>query len=184
MRISISGLLALVLWSWAPVADAREAGVVQLSRKTAARSATGKLKDVAIDRADVKIEEAPPLGQLKERPVPRIARRPLRKTGKLDPATFAREVSERFRDFELCRLKVARLAGVPLGDVAAGQISVRWTVLASGRTRGTLVFEGTETDLPVMKCARRRMNAWQFTPPTGGPVEVEYDYDFSPSGPA
>jgi hypothetical protein len=113
-----------------------------------------------------------------------MRRRPLRRIGKLDPAILSREVNERFRDFELCRVKVARLAGIRLDDLKAGQITARWTILPGGDTRDTLVLEVSDTALAVMRCARRRMNAWRFTGPVGGPVEVEYDYDFSRPEPA
>jgi hypothetical protein len=64
-------------------------------------------------------------------------------------------------------------------DVKAGQITAQWTILPAGDTRDTLVLEETTTALALMKCARRQMNAWRFTAPVGGPVDVAFQYDFS-----
>jgi hypothetical protein len=170
----------LILVGTAPVVEAAPpSGVVTLSRKLRAKDPTGTVREVDIDGTAVKIEEAGPPGTARERPVPRARRRPLRRIGRLDPAILAREVNDRFRDFELCRVKVARVTGLRLDELKAGQITVRWTILPSGDTRDTLVLEVSDTALAVMKCARRRMNAWRFTAPAGGPVEMEYDYEFS-----
>ena len=46
----------------------------------------------------------------------------------------------------------------------------------------TVVFEIKQTDLALMKCIRRRMNAWTFTAPRGGPLPVDYDYTFPAIG--
>jgi hypothetical protein len=81
-------------------------------------------------------------------------------------------------DLELCRARVASAAGVPIEEVKAGTISLRWTILPTGGTRATLVLERSETELALMKCVRRRMNGWQFTAPEGGSVNVAYDYEF------
>jgi hypothetical protein len=177
----VATLLALAAWeALAAHAAAEPEGIVQLRRKLLAPGSTGDPSEVAADRADVKIEEAPPLGEVRERKVPRVRRRPIRRIGKIDLAILGREVGARFLDFELCRARVARVTDKDLSEVKAGRISVRWTIVPDGGTRDTLVFEETDTDLALMKCARRRMNGWTFTPPTGGPVDVEYDYRFSP----
>jgi hypothetical protein len=176
----VTTLLALA--TWGPLeahAAAESEGIVQLRRKLLAPESTGEPSEVTVDRAEVKIEEAPPLGEVKERKVPRVRRRPIRRIGKIDLAILGQEVGARFRDFELCRARVARVTERDLSKVKAGRISVRWTIVPDGGTRDTLVFEETDTDLALMKCARRRMNGWTFTPPTGGPVDVEYDYRFS-----
>lgn len=177
-------IVMLVILASSPVGMAAPpAGIVTLIHKDLRSTVTGKIADSALDRVDVKIEEAPPLGKLEERVAPKVPRRPLRKVGRIDPETLAREAAEKFRDFEVCRVKVARAARVPLDEVKAGKVSALWTILPTGRTRGTLLFEETDTDLATMKCARRQMNRWRFAPPKGGPVDVEFDYEFTPVQP-
>jgi hypothetical protein len=154
-------------------------GIVTLARKQRALETTGQLRDVDIDTAQVEIAAPPPIGALRERNAPKIARRPLRRIGKVDPDVLGAEIRAKIADAELCRLKVARAAGMAPSAVKAGEITLHWTIDPSGDTRGTLVFEGTETDLALMKCVRRRMNGWRFSKPSGGSVEVEYDYRFA-----
>jgi hypothetical protein len=183
-RTAVGVFTVLALAGATFIVEAAPSGVVTLSRKLRAKDPTAKISEVELDGTAVKIEEATAPGAIQEPPVPRMRSRPLRRIGKLDPAILSREVNERFRDFELCRVKVARLAGIRLDDLKAGQITARWTILPGGDTRDTLVLEVSDTALAVMRCARRRMNAWRFTGPVGGPVEVEYDYDFSRPEPA
>ena len=178
-RVWKGGIPAILMTALA--ADARgqsTGGVVQLSRELRSEDRTGEIRDVDFDRLDVAIRRAVPLGELKERAVPR-ARRRGETPGRLDRAVLNREVKAQLQDFELCRVKVARLADIPLHEVKAGRITARWTILPSGDIRDTLVLEQTDTALGLMKCARRRMNAWRFTPAVGGPVEVAFQYDFS-----
>lgn len=158
---------------------AESPGIVRLARQQRAIETTGQLRDVDVDRARVEIAAAPPLGTIKERTAPEIPRRPLRRVGTLDRKVLAAEIRAQIADAELCRFKVAQAAGIPPADVKAGELTLHWTIQTTGETRGTLVFEGTETDLALMKCVRRRMNGWRFSKPSGGPVDVEYDYRFA-----
>lgn len=173
IAIVISGSFA------APIEAAESEGIIQLRRELMASGSTGEPSDVKVDGAGVEIAEAPPLGEIKERRVPKVRRRPIRRVGRIDESAIANEVKARFQEFELCRAKVARAKEVRLDEVKAGMISVRWTLGVNGTVSDTLVFEDTDTDLSLMKCARRRMNAWTFTPAVGGPVDLEYDYRFS-----
>ena len=157
-------------------------GIVMLARQQRSLDTTGELRNVDVDTAQVQIAAAPPVGEMEERTAPRIPRRPLRREGTIRPAVLAAEVRNHFRDLEVCRLKVARAGSIAPSQVKAGEITLHWTILPSGATQGTLVFETTETDLALMKCIRRRMNGWRFTQPTGGPLHAEYDYRFASAG--
>lgn len=181
MRTFMLAVVIVGTSGWlAPRGWCKEAlGIVRLARQERSLETTGKIQDVDVDAAAISISDAPPLGEVTERPAPAVKERPLHPRGTIDRSTLAKEVAERFRDLELCRARVARVAGVALDQVKAGELTLRWTITARGGTRGTLVLERTETDLPIMKCIRRRMNAWQFSPPKGGVVQVSYDYQFS-----
>lgn len=155
-----------------------EQGVVLLERHESSLDTTGQVRAADVDSAGVSVAEPSALGSISETVVPTIPERPLKRTGTLDPLTFGQEVARHFADLESCRIKVAEAARVPLGAVAAGEISLHWTVLPSGGTRDTVVLEVSQTDLVLMKCVRRRMNAWTFSAPVGGPYRAHYDYTF------
>lgn len=161
-------------------ADEQGQGIVLLERHESSLDTTGKVRDADVDSAGVSVAEPMALGSISETTVPRIPERPLNPEGVIDPAAFRVDVARNFSDLESCRLKVAEAAGVPIGDVEAGEISLHWTVLPSGRTRDTVVLETVQTDLALMKCVRRRMNGWTFNQPVGGPFHAHFDYTFSP----
>lgn len=159
-------------------------GVVLLARRESALDVTGAVGDAEVDSAGVDIAASRNLGSISERPAPKIPRPPLHPKGTLDPQLLRLDLARNFRDIELCRFKVAAASGLPVTALSAGQISLHFTVLPSGGTRDTLVFETTQTDLALMKCVRRRMNAWRFSQPRGGPVSLAYDYTFPTLGSA
>ena len=174
--------VTIVLVSWASAWARPPSGIVLLNERESSLDATGRVGDAEIDAVGLTIDPPNELGTISERTVPRIPGRPLHKTGTLNKKLLGKEVEQRFRDIERCRLKVAAASEVPISKVTAGKIALHWTILPSGGTRDTLVFETTQTDLALMKCIRRRMNAWTFTAPRGGPVSVDYDYTFAAVG--
>jgi hypothetical protein len=132
---------------------------------------SGKVKEIDLDRAKIKIADAPPLAAATERPAIKTAAASSRTGSPADsPAVTAAlrtEINQRVRDVESCR-----------GSATSGQIQLRWRVQPDGRTSNTLVLEQQPTDMDIMKCARKRMEAWRFTPPTAAPVDVETSYSF------
>ena len=88
------------------------------------------------------------------------------------------EVSQRFGDLEACRNKIARQEKVAVEDLRAGLVVLRWTILPSGRTAQSVVYQQRETELALVKCIRARMDAWQFTPASSDPIVIEQTYDF------
>ena len=157
-------------------------GIVLLNERESSLDATGHVGDADIDAVGFTIDPPNDQGTISERTVPRIPRRPLQKAGTLNKQVLREEVEKRFRDIERCRFKVAAAFGLPIAKVNAGEIALHWTILPSGGTRDTVVFETKQTDLALMKCIRRRMNAWTFTAPRGGPLSVDYDYTFRAIG--
>jgi hypothetical protein len=155
----------------------RATGIVLMSKRERSLDTRGKVGDAEVDSAGVKIS-APGIGTAKERAAPRIPKRPPGQVGTVDRETLRAEVAQNFKDLELCRYKLAAAAEVMLPQIQAGEISLHWTILPTGHTRDTVVLELTQTDLSLMKCIRRRMNAWTFTKPVGGPLPVDFDYTF------
>lgn len=158
-------------------AEDRATGIVLMNTRERSLDTNGKVGDMEVDSAGVKIS-SPRTGAAKERKAPRIPRKPLAQVGTLDREILRAEVARNFTDLELCRYQLAAAAGVMLSRIAAGEISLHWTILPTGHTRDTVVLELRQTDLSLMKCIRRRMNAWTFTKPVGGPLPVDFDYTF------
>jgi hypothetical protein len=139
---------------------------------------TGKVKEIDLVRGQVKIADAPPLGAAVERPALLTAAAAAAAAPTPPPAPAPRrltaEVNQRVRELEFCR-----------GGARSGQIEVRWRILPDGRTTNALVLEQQPTDMDIMKCARRRIEAWRFSTATPAPVDVELAYDFGrPENPA
>jgi hypothetical protein len=172
--------LALILM--APAARAEEpaaSNMARLSDELRSSTLTGKLKEVDVART-AKIDQASSGGDILERRVPQVVPASLGPVGRLYAPLLNAEVKQRFHDLEVCRANVAEAQGVPVEELKADTIGLRWTILPTGRTRGTLVFEEKDTDFDLMKCVRDRMTAWQFTGSKAGPVEVVYSYTFIP----
>lgn len=174
----VTGVLASCASAWAR----SPTGIVLLSQRESSVDVTGHVGDAAVDAAGIAIDPPKELGTVSERAAPKIPRAPLHKIGTVNKQRLREEVERSFRDIERCRFKVAAASGLPIAKVNAGEISLHWTILPSGGTRDTVVFEVKQTDLALMKCIRRRMNAWTFTAPRGGPLPVDYDYTFPALG--
>lgn len=158
----------------------QETGIVLLNDHQTSLDTTGVVREAEVDSAGLAIVRPAALGTIAENAAPQIKRRALRRLGRLSRPAFDIELTKNFSDVEQCRFRVAAAAGIPLAKVRAGKISLHWTLLLSGHTRDTVVLEITATDFPLMKCIRRHMNGWRFTPPLGGPVPLDYDYVFPP----
>jgi hypothetical protein len=159
-----------------------QAPIVKLSEQLRAPGSTGKWKEVGVDSGKSRISAVPRL-KLDERAVPASYSRPGAGTGgeptaSVDWRRLQGEVSQRFGDLEACRNKVARQEKVAVEDLRAGLVVLRWTILPTGRTAGSVVYQQRETELALLKCVRARMAAWQFTPASGDPIVIEQTYDF------
>jgi hypothetical protein len=180
------GLLVLVMFASGAQAQAPasppkrdEAPIRKLSEQLRSPGSTGKWKEVGVDARKSRITGVPRL-RLDERAVPS-------KTTVVpaaDPAAsvdwrrLQGEVSQRFGDLEACRNKIARQEKVAVEDLRAGLVVLRWTILPSGRTTQSVVYQQRETELALVKCIRARMDAWQFTPASSDPIVIEQTYDF------
>lgn len=171
-------------WAQAPAQPRREqAPIVKLSEQLRSPGSTGKWKEVGVDPGNKSRISAVPRLKLDERAVPASYSRPGAGLGgepaaSVDWRRLQGEVSQRFGDLEACRNKVARQEKVAVEDLRAGLVVLRWTILPSGRTAGSVVYQQRETELALLKCVRARMLAWQFTPASGDPIVIEQTYDF------
>ena len=156
-----------------------DAPIVKLSERLRAPGSTGKWKEVGVDAGKSRISAVPRL-RLDERVVPTKASVviPGQPAATVDWRRLQGEVSQRFGDLEVCRNKIARQEKVAVEDLRAGLVVLRWTILPSGQTAGTVVYQQRETELALLKCIRGRMQAWQFTPASSDPIVIEQTYDF------
>jgi hypothetical protein len=164
--------LLIPLW----VAAARGQEPTALDRlRTDTGATAGKLKEVDLNPPKAAIAAPAEVAPAQERPVltPLALRPPpAPPVGALDQELLETEVTQHLPDLEVCR-------AIPpsKGEAApAGLAVLRWTIMSDGHTKGTVVYQKRPTDIELMGCMRRRMEAWTFTPPTGGPVQVEQVY--------
>jgi hypothetical protein len=160
---------------------AEQAPIVKLSEQLRSPGSTGKWKEVGVDPGKSRISAVPRL-KLDERAVPAsyvgASPAPGGESASVDWRRLQGEVSQRFGDLEACRNKVARQGKVAVEDLRAGLVVLRWTILPSGRTAGSVVYQQRETELALLRCVRARMDAWQFTPASRDPIVIEQTYDF------
>jgi hypothetical protein len=79
---------------------------------------------------------------------------------------------------ERCRLDVARRLGVALGEVAAGTLTLHWTLEPSGRVQDVSVFAWSPTDEGVMACAEMVVASRSLPSMVHAPVALEWTYAF------
>jgi hypothetical protein len=174
---------AAVAWAQAKAEPrAEQAPIVKLSEQLRSPGSTGKWKEVGVDPGKSRISTVPRL-KLDERAVPASyvgasAVPGGEPSASVDWRRLQGEVSQRFGDLEACRNKVARQGKVAVEDLRAGLVVLRWTILPSGRTAGSVVYQQRETELALLRCVRARMDAWRFTPASRDPIVIEQTYDF------
>jgi hypothetical protein len=142
----------------------------------------GKLKEVDLDAGKTSIAAPAPVTEVKERPVLKAAslQPDAPAVGVVDRAILEAELNQRVRDLDGCRATVPRNEGTKREESPAGLVVLRLTIDPEGRAKNTVVYQQQATSIELMKCMRRRMEGWAFTPPTGGPVVVEHTLRLQP----
>jgi outer membrane biosynthesis protein TonB len=95
------------------------------------------------------------------------------------PAETAEEYHRTEARVANCRIEVARRRQVPPAKVAAGTVTVRFTVEPSGRVRDAEAISASDTDLEVSACAKRVLSEWVFAKHAGKPITVERTYQLA-----
>jgi hypothetical protein len=92
--------------------------------------------------------------------------------GQINRGLVEMEAEPYLRALRVCPLEVARKKQVPLGAIDAGHVELAFTIQPSGAVTEARAFASRGADDAVLACVGRRMFAWRFTPPDGGPAEV------------
>jgi len=100
--------------------------------------------------------------------------------GTLEPGVLAEEIATSFEKIESCRTEVARRRQVLVGSVQADRLTLRWTILETGRVADATAVGITPIDADVLDCVKRQMTGWVFSSPSGGPLPVERTFAFRP----
>jgi hypothetical protein len=99
-------------------------------------------------------------------------------SGRISAAALERDIEAQFASLQGCRIEVARQKQVALSEIAAGQLTLRWTILPSGGIAGTEVVAMESADSQLIDCVKRRMSSWSFAHPRGGSVRVSRTFQF------
>jgi hypothetical protein len=99
-------------------------------------------------------------------------------SGVINAGLLESEIQSAFADLGGCRLEVARRKQVAMGAVAAGRLTLRWTITPAGSVGETEVVAVEPVDIQVMDCVKRRMSFWSFARPRGGAVRLERTFAF------
>lgn len=141
---------------------------------------TGRVKEPGLGEA--KIPEPTPLLPESERPVLKRASaravlpEPEPSPGFINESVLRTQVNQRRRELDTCRPPGSKASLAPM--------QLRWTIVPGGHVKNTVVMtERQPSSLEVVKCVRKRMDAWVFASPAGGPVDVETTHTFAPTSP-
>jgi hypothetical protein len=98
--------------------------------------------------------------------------------GSIDAQELASEIAERFEPLQGCRIDVARRRRVPIRDVEADRLTLRWTITDKGQVTSAEAVGTTAIDALVLDCVKREMKTWTFSRPSGGSLPVERLFRF------
>jgi TonB family protein len=105
--------------------------------------------------------------------------------GAATPGQIAPEV---IRDVTLAHLgevNACHEAGLQTVPDGRGRVTVRYVIGSEGRVLSAEVASSTHPLPAVAVCIASTIRSWQFSPPTGGAVTVQYPFDLQPAqGPA
>jgi hypothetical protein len=128
---------------------------------------SGELEPVDVRGDSVDVGSAAARTRAGERPVvdPREARAPRARAVSLAEAQKLLgdlDLQRRFAELRRCRGQVALERRVPVREVLAGQVQVRWTITEQGRAEEVTVDALAPTEPAVLDCVYARASAWRF----------------------
>ncbi len=145
---------------------------------------TGRVGKMGVSDSGVRIKQTQDGTKPKELRVDEKAAAPedaitgAQSRGLLNAAVLGREIRPRFALLKDCRIEVARQKRIEVSALAAGSLTLRWTVLQNGRVADTQVVATSPVDGRIIDCVKRQMSFWSFSPPTGGAARVERPFKF------
>ncbi len=169
--------------------SAVKSGAEPLSRAAAASllagpslRETGRVGDIPLAYAAWRIDREPERtgGRLPEDPVvhPRIGDGVGPTAGSLSASIIAHELEKPVAALQNCRIEVARRQQRTWNAVAAGRVTLRWTILPAGTVAHVDVAPIDPIDLHVLDCVKRAMARWTFARPRDGTVAVAQPFAF------
>jgi hypothetical protein len=98
--------------------------------------------------------------------------------GSLSATIIAHQLVEPVAALQDCRIEEARRQRRRWDTVAAGRVTLRWTILLTGTVAQVEVVPIDPLDLHVLDCIKRTMTTWTFARPDGGAVAVAQPFAF------
>jgi len=144
---------------------------------------TGRVGDIALVHAACRIDSAPTPSR--EQPTtrdpvvrPQTGAGERAHAGSLSASIIAHELEKPVAALQDCRIEVARRQRRTWNAVAAGRVSLRWTILPAGTVAYVDVVPIDPLDLHVLDCVKATMARWTFARPRGGGVAVAMPFAF------
>lgn len=111
-----------------------------------------------------------------ESPEQTAATRPAAEPAGADTA-LDKQIHARFALLNDCPAEVARHTRLTAAALKAKRLTLRWTILPTGRVADTAVVATSPVDPRVMDCVKRQMSLWSFAHPDA-PMRVERPFAF------
>jgi hypothetical protein len=143
---------------------------------------TGRVGDIPLAQASWRIDRAPkrvaarPPQDPVVRPHAGKGERP--HAGSLSATIIEHELEKPVAALQNCRIEVARQQRRTWNAVAAGRVTLRWTILPAGTVAYVDVVPIDPLDLHVLDCVKGTMARWTFAHPLGGGVAVSMPFAF------
>jgi hypothetical protein len=106
---------------------------------------------------------------------------PVPGAGIISAALLEHELDLKFLALDGCRIEAARRRRSPIAAIAAGRLTLRWTVLPGGDAAATEAVAQEPVDPLVLACVKRKMSRWMFPHPLGGSVRLVRAFSFRAS---
>ena len=148
------------------------------------REERGRVGAVTFSDFHAGIEEATPdPGALVEQvvePAPLDGDGPKRRqrVGLISQAALEQQLRQQLPTLNACRVEIARQQALPWSAVAAGRVTLQWTILPTGGVSNANVVAIDPLDLYLQDCVLRRMRQWTFVRTSGSTVPMSRPFEF------
>ena len=140
---------------------------------------TGRVGSIPLVRPGALIEWTPAGASLREQQVrPVIGDAASAPAGFISTSLLEHEMEEPVAALENCRIEVARRQNQRWNQVAAGRVTLHWTILPTGAISQIDVKPLDPLDVEVLECMKSAMELWTFARPSWGTVTVVHPFAF------
>jgi len=100
------------------------------------------------------------------------------RVGLISQAALEQQLRQQLPTLNACRVEIARQQALLWSAVAAGRVTLQWTILPTGAVSNANVVAIDPLDLYLQDCVLRRMGQWTFVRTSGSTVPMSRSFEF------